>query len=172
MTLADLRDRGITRRCALLGAGGVGAAAVLAACSSGSGDDAAATSTAPSTAGSTAASTPGTSSASTPAASAATSASAGGDVVAALSDVPVGGSASAQLDGETVLLSQPQAGKVDAFSNVCPHQGGQVKPDGGKFRCSLHFSEFALDGAVTKGPAVKDLTPVAVAVSGSNIVKA
>ncbi|MHA3703803.1 Rieske (2Fe-2S) protein [Jatrophihabitans sp. YIM 134969] len=173
MTPSDLRDRPVTRRCALAGLGGVGAAAVLAACSSGgsdSGSDSggggttAATSSAPATPASSA---PGSAS------SAPTSAggSPAGDAIASLSDIPVGGTASAQVNGETVLLSQPTAGQVEAFSPVCPHQGGQVKPDGGKFRCSLHFSEFDLDGGVTKGPAQSGLQSIAVSVSGDSVVE-
>ena len=167
MTPTDLRDRPVSRRCALFGAGGIGAAAVLAACSSGSSDSSggATTSAAEPTTG---AQTP-SSAASSPSAGS-SSGSSGGDAIASLSDVPVGGTGSGQSGGDTVLLSQPSAGNVEGFSPVCPHQGGQVKPDGGKFRCSLHFSEFDLDGKVTKGPATKDLTPVNVAVSGDEIV--
>jgi cytochrome b6-f complex iron-sulfur subunit len=168
VTPTDLRDRPVSRRCALFGAGGIGAAAVLAACSSGS-SDASSGATTSAAAPTTPADTP-SSAASSPAATGSSSESAGGDSIASLSDVPVGGTGSGQSGGDTVLLSQPSAGKVEGFSPVCPHQGGQVKPDGGKFRCSLHFSEFDLDGKVTKGPATKDLTPVTVAVSGDDIV--
>jgi cytochrome b6-f complex iron-sulfur subunit len=169
MTPSDLRDRPLTRRCALAGLGGVGVAAVLAACSSGSGDDAADAGTS-AAAPTSAAETPTSSSSSASAPASSSSASSGGDAIAALSDVPVGGTGSGQSGGDTVLLSQPSAGTVEGFSPICPHQGGQVQPDGDKFRCSLHFSEFDLDGKVTKGPATKDLTPVTVAVSGDDIV--
>lgn len=167
MTATDLFDRPLSRRCALFGAGGVGAAAVLAACSSGSSD-----SSSGATAATGAATSPSSAAPSSGAATGSATSGSGGAAIAPLADVPVGGTGSGQSDGETVLLSQPTAGKVEGFSAVCPHQGGQVKPDGGKFRCSLHFSEFDLDGKVIKGPASKDLTSVAVAVSGADVVKA
>lgn len=170
MTPTALRDLPVSRRCALLGVGGVGAAAVLAACSSGSDGASGATTSAagtPTTATSAATSDPAT-----PGTSAGSSAAPAGDAIASLSDIPVGGTASAQVDGETVLLSQPTAGKVDAFSATCPHQGATVQPDGGKFKCPLHGSEFALDGAVTEGPAQSGLKTFAVTVSGDSVVKA
>lgn len=170
MTTTAPFDRPLTRRCALFGAGGIGAAAVLAACSSGSSHDGSGASTN----SATSPSAPTSAASSSAAGGSTTSAppAAGGATIAPLADVPVGGTGSGRSGGETVLLSQPSAGKVEGFSAVCPHQGGQVKPDGGKFRCSLHFSEFDLDGKVIKGPAQTDLTSVAVAVSGADVVKA
>lgn len=173
MTPTDLRDRPVSRRCALLGVGGVGAAAVLAACSSGS-DGASGTAT-------TAAGTPSaetsaaTSSPAAPESSAGTSSSAAApaaDAIASLADIPVGGTATVEVDGENVLLSQPTAGTVEGFSAVCPHQGGLVKPNGAAFKCSLHGSEFDIDGAVTSGPAQSDLKAFDVSVSGDSVVKA
>ena len=170
MTPTDLRDRPLSRRCALLGLGGVGAAAVLAACSSGSSDTAAGASDAVS--GSTSAPSTSGSSAAAPSAAASSPAAGGAAGIASLSDIPVGGTTEVQVDGGNVLLSQPTAGTVEAFSAVCPHQGGQVKPDGSAFKCSLHQSEFSIDGAVTKGPAQQDLEKIAVTVSGDAVVKA
>lgn len=173
MTPTALRDLPVSRRCALLGVGGVGAAAVLAACSSGSDGGSGATTSAagtPTIGTSAATSAPATSG--TPGTSPGSSAAPAGDAIASLSDIPVGGTASAQVDGETVLLSQPTAGTVDAFSATCPHQGATVQPDGGKFKCPLHGSEFALDGAVTEGPAQSGLKTFAVTVSGDSVVKA
>ena len=171
MTPTALRDQPVSRRCALLGVGGVGAAAVLAACSSGSdgggGATTAATSAPPSTSAAPSSSSPA------PETSAASSSAApGADAIASLSDIPVGGTASAEVDGENVLLSQPTAGKVEAFSATCPHQGATVQPDGAKFHCPLHGSEFALDGSVTQGPAQSGLKTFAVTVSGDSVVKA
>jgi Rieske Fe-S protein len=167
VTPTDLRDHPVSRRCALFGVGGIGAAAVLAACSSGS-DGGSGTATTPASTPADTSSAP-TSAAPTTGSSSADSSPAG-DAIASLSDIPVGGSASAQVNGETVLLSQPTAGTVEAFSSSCPHQGGVVKPDGAKFKCSLHGSEFTLDGAVTQGPATSDLTSVPVTVSGDSVV--
>lgn len=174
MTPTALRDLPVSRRCALLGVGGVGAAAVLAACSSGS-DGGSGTTTSASgtpTAGTSAATSAPATPATSAGSSAGSSAAPAADAIASLSDIPVGGTATAQVDGETVLLSQPTAGEVDAFSATCPHQGATVQPDGGKFKCPLHGSEFALDGSVTEGPAQSGLTTFAVTVSGDSVVKA
>src|SRR6478736_4731055 len=45
----------------------------------------------------------------------------GGDI-AALADVPVGGSIDTKIDGAPALLAQPTAGQVVAFSAICTHQ--------------------------------------------------
>lgn len=141
----------MTRR-ALLVAGAGASAAALAACSSPSTDGAASpNNSAPS----------------------ATSALPPGTVVQKLADIPVGGTASAKVDGLTLLLAQPRAGKVEAYSAVCPHQGCVVAPAGAEFQCPCHGSRFeAATGAVISGPATRSLTPIAVTVSGDKVTVA
>ncbi|MFF2369534.1 ubiquinol-cytochrome c reductase iron-sulfur subunit [Agromyces sp. NPDC058110] len=93
--------------------------------------------------------------------------------VTALADVPVGGSFSATIDGAPVLLAQPTAGQVVAFSAICTHQGCVVAPDGAELHCPCHGSTFdAATGEVLQGPAIDPLAPVSVAVSGDRIVAA
>ena len=94
-----------------------------------------------------------------------------GQDVAALADIPVGGSIDATIGGEPVLLSQPTAGKVVAFSAICTHQGCVVAAAGSQFECPCHGSVFdAATGAVEQGPAPKPLPQVAVSVDGDRVI--
>lgn len=96
-----------------------------------------------------------------------------GDDIAALADVPVGGSLAATLDGEPVLLAQPTEGQVVAFSAICTHQGCPVNAAGAEFHCPCHNSRYdAATGEVLQGPAIDPLSPIEVAVSGDRIVAA
>lgn len=94
----------------------------------------------------------------------------GGDI-AALADVPVGGSVGLEIDGEPALLAQPEAGQVVAFSAICTHQQCVVAAAGERFECPCHGSAFdAATGDVLQGPALEPLTPIAVRVAGDRIV--
>ncbi|MDP9118529.1 MAG: Rieske (2Fe-2S) protein [Actinomycetota bacterium] len=98
---------------------------------------------------------------------------AGGPVaLAKLAQVPVGGSASSSslLDGGPVVVAQPSAGAVVAFSAVCTHQGCPVSPAGKQFQCPCHGSVYdAFTGAVISGPARRPLAPIPVKVVGDSI---
>lgn len=144
--------RGLTRRTALA-LGGAGALA-LAGCAADGGD-----ADAPATTGeSDATSTPGTS-------------AAAGEEVAALADIPVGGSISAMIGDDPVLLAQPTAGEVVAFSAICTHQQCVVAAAGERFECPCHGSAFdAATGDVLNGPALEPLSPVQVTVEGDRVV--
>jgi Rieske Fe-S protein len=156
----------LTRRTVLC-AGGAGAAGlcafVLTGCSSGS-TSSATTSVLPSTAG--------TSADNSTSSGGATSASpGGGKQVAKLSDIPVGGSISATLDGKPIILAQPSTGKVVAFTAICTHQGCTVNPDGTVLRCPCHASTFdAFTGKNTGGPARSPLAAIPVTVSGGAVL--
>jgi nitrite reductase/ring-hydroxylating ferredoxin subunit len=95
-----------------------------------------------------------------------------GQVVTPLADVPVGGSVLAKAGDADVIVAQPEAGKVTAFSARCTHKGCLLGfKDAATLECPCHKATFdALTGAVTKGPAAKDLAGVAVAVQGANVV--
>ncbi|MDF2442247.1 MAG: hypothetical protein JWR01_450 [Subtercola sp.] len=157
----------VTRRVILTAGttGLVGASTLLlAACSTGGADTAA-----PGSATTGAA----TGSATAPGAAASGAATAGGAEIAKLADVPVGQATSVTFDGQELLVAQPTAGNVVAFSSVCPHQGCAVAFAKTDFACPCHGSTFELaTGDVTHGPAQKGLTVVKVAVSGDAIVAA
>ncbi|GAA1813177.1 Rieske (2Fe-2S) protein [Agromyces neolithicus] len=96
-----------------------------------------------------------------------------GDDIAALADVPVGGSIDATINGEAALISQPTAGQVVAFSAICTHQQCVVAAAGTEFHCPCHGSMYdAATGEVIQGPALEPLSEIAVAVSGDRIVAA
>jgi cytochrome b6-f complex iron-sulfur subunit len=102
-------------------------------------------------------------------ASAATTAAAA--PIAKLSDVAVGESISAAVGSKPILIAQPTAGKVVAFSAICTHQGCTVAPAGKQFHCPCHGSVYdAATGAVITGPAPLPLPPFAVHVAGGEIL--
>lgn len=117
----------------------------------------------------------GTAAAGSPAAGAsapAAAGAAGGGALAKLADIPVGGSAlAAGPDGQPIVIAQPEAGTVVAFSAVCTHQGCKVAPAGKELNCPCHASVFdAFTGKNLRGPAPSPLPAVAVKVSGTDVV--
>lgn len=93
-------------------------------------------------------------------------------VIAKLSDVPVGGSASARGPaGQQLLLARPTAATVVGFSAICTHQGCTVEPSGKELGCPCHDAVYdAFTGQVLSGPAPTPLPPFAVRVVGTDIV--
>jgi Rieske Fe-S protein len=154
----------VSRR-TILALGGSGAALTLAACTApladGSNGKAAPASPPPSDA-------PAGAPSDSPA-----SAAPGGssEAIAKLADIPVGGSIAATLAGAPILISQPEAGTVVAFSAICTHQGCIVAPGEAEFACPCHASRFTLsDGAVRGGPAQRPLDKVQVSIEGDSVV--
>lgn len=95
---------------------------------------------------------------------------AGGDSpLAELSDIPVGGGKI--FADQKVVVTQPSAGEIRAFSAVCTHQGCLVTSVAdGTIVCPCHGSAFRVsDGTVAAGPAKRELPPVRLAVSGDEI---
>lgn len=168
----------VSRR-AVLGAFGVaGAALVVAGCSSA--DTGSSTASASSTTAGTTGTTPDSSAAGTPGSSApgtaqsstAESSAAAGTAVASLADVPVGGGVVLAAAG--VVLTQPVAGTVLAFSAICTHAGCAVTDVAdGAIRCLCHGSTFSVtDGSVIQGPARAPLPSAPVTVTGDDITLA
>ncbi|GGN04677.1 Rieske Fe-S protein [Actinoplanes campanulatus] len=154
-----------SRRVVLMGAGAVGATAVLSACGTGTsgtnpngtdfGDN-------PVPAGSADAGDGGDAGGNTGGGS--------GNVLVATSKVAVG--SGVILD--EVVVTQPTEGTYKAFSNVCTHQGCKVSViKDGSIICKCHNSLFSIeDGAPTSGPAGQPLAAVAIDVDGDNVVTA
>jgi Rieske Fe-S protein len=177
MTSPPGRNLQATRRCVLLGAGAVGAAGVLTACSTAAvpydaneaGQAPGPTLAAPSSAEAVQAA--GTMAGGSMPASGA-GRTTGGTVLAATSDIPVGGGM--VFTAARVVVTQPVKDEFKAFSAVCTHVGclcNQVA--GGTINCPCHGSRFKIsDGAVVAGPAPSSLASVPVTVTGGKIMLA
>jgi Rieske Fe-S protein len=143
-----------TRRGIVASAGGVGLAAVLAACGSDSSSstDSSSADTAPATAGATSSGSSGA-----------------GTALAKTSDIPVGGGKI--FDAQKVVVTQPTAGQFKCFSAICTHQGCTVSDvSDGTINCPCHGSKFNVaDGSVATGPATSPLEEEKVTVSGGEV---
>jgi Rieske Fe-S protein len=168
VTQEPRQDSLASRRGVLAGVGLVGLAGAITACSSGS-----SSSSAPAAAPSSASSAAGGAASSAPAAGA-SSAAAGGsaDALTTTSKVPVGGGFVNTT--AKVVVTQPSAGEYKAFTAVCTHMGCIVNQIGnGTIDCPCHGSKYNIStGAVVNGPAPKPLAPIAIKVSGDDIVQA
>jgi cytochrome b6-f complex iron-sulfur subunit len=145
----DGREGFSRRKVLVAGAGTALGASVLAACGGGGGGS----SSAPTASGS--------------------SGGGGGDVLAKVSDVPVGGAISAQdANGKPIIVSQPTRGDVVAFSAICTHMGCTVAPAGNQLQCPCHGSTYDLaTGENTGGPAPSPLPKVQVTVHKGEVVE-
>jgi nitrite reductase/ring-hydroxylating ferredoxin subunit len=153
-----------TRRSVLAGAAGITAAAALTAC----GDDLDEPGT---DTGAPAAATSGPAAASSPTKAAPSSAGNGAAAgIAAVADIPVGGGKI--FAEQKVVVTQPTAGTIKAFSATCTHQGCPVsKIEAGNIICTCHNSKFKVaDGSVAGGPATKPLAAATVKVENGRIV--
>jgi len=86
-----------------------------------------------------------------------------------VTDIPIGGGVI--VSEPPVVLTQPTAGDVKAFTSICPHQGCKVSEvSNNEIFCPCHGSKFsALDGSVIQGPATEGLAAAAVAVDGTKV---
>ncbi|MFE4861048.1 Rieske (2Fe-2S) protein [Streptomyces sp. NPDC056670] len=158
-----------SRRTVLVAAAG---AAALAGCSN-SGDSGGSSTPAPS------ASTPGAPSGSAsaapgesspPAASGQSSAPArAGQVLAKVSDIPVGGGK--VFAEQKVVVTQPTAGTFKGFSAICTHQGCTVSTVAdGTIDCPCHGSKYRIaDASVAHGPATRPLPARQITVDKDSI---
>jgi Rieske Fe-S protein len=138
------------RRTVLAGAAGLSAAAALAACGDDSGN--------------------GGGAGSNNGGAGDTAATAAGGALGALTEIPVGGGKF--FDDRKVVVTQPSAGQVRAFSTICTHQGCAInKIENGILRCPCHMSGFRIaDGSVESGPAPKPLVSINVKVDNGQVV--
>jgi cytochrome b6-f complex iron-sulfur subunit len=62
-------------------------------------------------------------------------------------------------NGDTIIVIRVDATTVDTLSDVCTHAGCEVnfRSTLGHLLCPCHGSQFALDGTVLVGPAIKPL---------------
>ncbi len=99
-------------------------------------------------------------------------AGAGGGTLAQVSDIPVGGGKI--FTAQRVVVTQPEAGTIKAFSATCTHQGCQVTSvREGTINCPCHGSQYKIaDGSVASGPAPAPLPAVQVTVEGTAITLA
>ncbi|AUM17755.1 MULTISPECIES: Rieske (2Fe-2S) protein [Rhodococcus] len=149
----DLEQFPVSRRSVLLGAG-VAAVAAAAVCST-YGDEPAS----------------GQTSAAEDAGTGAPAGAAAGQPLAAVADIPVGGGQ--VFPDQKVVVTQPAAGEVLAFSAICTHQGCTVAAvQDGTINCPCHGSRFNLDGTVANGPAARPLESRAVTVDNGEITLA
>jgi cytochrome b6-f complex iron-sulfur subunit len=146
----------VGRRMVLTASVGVAGALALTACGNGTSSGSGGSGT---TAGNGAGSGGGDSSTPTP------------DGLAAVSSVPVGGAISATSGSDPIVIAQPTAGKVVAFSAVCTHMGCTVAPQGDTYVCPCHGSTYdAATGAVISGPAPAPLATFPVKVVKGEVV--
>jgi Rieske Fe-S protein len=163
MTDESRQDQCATRRCVLLGAGVLGAAGVLTACS---------TAAVPYDAndeGQAPEPEAPTSAAGAMAAGGAGASGATGTLLGTASDIPVGGGMA--FTAAKVVVTQPVKGTYKGFSAVCTHVGcicNQVAD--GTINCPCHGSKFKItDGSVVAGPAPSPLPAVSVTVTNGNV---
>jgi Rieske Fe-S protein len=143
----------IERRTVLQASGVLAVGGLVAACSSG---------------GSTAAASSGVAAPSQGAAATAGAAPSG--TIASVADIPVGGGVI--ISDPAVVVTQPAAGEIKAFTAICTHQGCLVaEVADNEISCPCHGSRFsAKDGSVLQGPATTPLAAEAVTVEGGNVV--
>jgi len=72
-----------------------------------------------------------------------------------------GGSRVITSGTKKIIIVRTSDTEFATLSPICTHQGCTVayQLSGNNFRCPCHGSQFAIDGAVTMGPALSDLTP-------------
>jgi Rieske Fe-S protein len=92
-----------------------------------------------------------------------------GTLLAAVTDIPVGGGKI--FPAEKVVVTQPTKGEIKAFSAVCTHVGCVCNVvANGTINCPCHGSEFKItNGAVVTGPAPTPLPTRTISISDNKI---
>ena len=165
MTDESQQHQCATRRCVLLGAGVLGAAGLLTACSTSpvpydandAGQAPGTAPTTPSAAGNGMAAQPASTAGAmgSGAMNGSTASGQTGTVLGLAADVPVGGGTI--YTAAKVVVTQPVKGEYKAFSAVCTHVGclcNQVAD--GTINCPCHGAKFKItDGSVVTGPGAR-----------------
>jgi Rieske Fe-S protein len=162
MTDESRQDQCTTRRCVLLGAGALGAAGLLTACSTAAVPyDANDEGQAPEPESPTGA-------ASAMAASGGMTGTTG-TLLGTASSIPVGGGMA--FTAAKVVVTQPTKDQYKGFSAVCTHVGCICNTVAdGTINCPCHGSKFKItDGAVVAGPAPSPLPAVSITVANGNV---
>lgn len=143
----------INRRTVLVVGGAVAAGGVLAACSTGSDEN---------VDGAVADDSAQTSEAGDAGAAAVSG-------LVAVADIPVGGGV--VFENPPIVVVQPEAGTINAFTAICPHQGCLVNEVvDNEIICPCHQSRFSsIDGAVLVGPSLQGLGAAAVTVTDGEV---
>ncbi len=139
------------RRTVLLGVGGVGTVAAIAACGSTSGGGS----------GSGGSGSGGSGNGGTGTAS---------KDLGTTSSIPVGGGR--VFPDQLVVVTQPTAGAFKAFTAVCTHMGCTVNQvSNGLIMCPCHGTEYSItDGSVKQGPAPSPLPAKQITVANDQIM--
>ncbi|MGY1855070.1 Rieske (2Fe-2S) protein [Modestobacter sp. SYSU DS0290] len=97
-----------------------------------------------------------------------------GSRLVGLGEIPVGGSYELSVNGQRIVLTRPADDVLVAFDAACTHQGCAVRPaEDERLACPCHGSVFdPATGEALAGPATEPLAPVAVRVSGEDVVLA
>lgn len=68
-----------------------------------------------------------------------------------------------------IFVRRVAGGGSSAFSTRCTHRGCEVEPASDRLVCPCHGSEYALDGAVLRGPAQRPLESFRVVESADGL---
>jgi Rieske Fe-S protein len=160
VTQEPQQDTAATRRGVLAGAGLVGIAGALSACASAGSSSSSAAAAAPANTATSAA----------PPAATTPAGGGGSNVLAPVSEIPVGGGKI--FTAEKVVVTQPNAGEFKGFSAVCTHMGCLVNQiSGGTIDCPCHGSQYSItNGSVVAGPAPSPLPAVPIRQSGDSVI--
>jgi Rieske Fe-S protein len=96
-----------------------------------------------------------------------------GSQIVALSSITVGRAVAARIGGRPAVVARPTDTTAAAFSAICTHMGCTVNVDGAELVCPCHGSRYdALTGAVTRGPAARNLEAIPVRVVDGEVMTA
>lgn len=73
------------------------------------------------------------------------------------------------VESDNIILVRSEDGGVGAMSDICPHAGCAVHPEGEGFDCDCHGSSFDMMGHVLTPPARDDLEWFAVTITGGEV---